>query len=66
MTLGVDKSMLIELPMDLENVLVSNPEVVDAVVKSRRQIYLLAKDQARPMPFSSRPMDRKCCCSKWP
>ena len=36
--------MLIELPVDLQNVLVSNPEVVDAVVQSSRQVYLLAKD----------------------
>lgn len=43
-TIGVDKSMLIELPVDLQNVLVSNPEVVDAVVQSSRQVYLLAKD----------------------
>jgi len=43
-TIGVDKSMLIELPVDLQNVLVSNPDVVDAVVQSSRQVYLLAKD----------------------
>jgi pilus assembly protein CpaC len=43
-TIGLDKSMLIELPVDLQNVLVSNPQVVDAVVQSSRQVYLLAKD----------------------
>jgi pilus assembly protein CpaC len=43
-TIGLDKSMLIELPADLTNVLVSNPEVMDAVVQSSRQVYLLAKD----------------------
>jgi pilus assembly protein CpaC len=43
-TIGLDKSMLIELPVDLQNVLVSNPEVVDAVVQSSRSVYLLAKD----------------------
>ena len=43
-TLGLDKSMLIELPVDLQNVLVSNPDVVDAVVQSSRQVYLLAKE----------------------
>jgi pilus assembly protein CpaC len=43
-TIGLDKSMLVELPVDLQNVLVSNPEVMDAVVQSSRQIYLLAKD----------------------
>ncbi|MEO1205352.1 MAG: type II and III secretion system protein family protein [Pseudomonadota bacterium] len=43
-TIGVDKSMLIELPVELQNVLVSNPEVVDAVVQTSTQVYLLAKD----------------------
>jgi pilus assembly protein CpaC len=43
-TIGLDKSMLIELPVELRNVLVSNPDVVDAVVQSTRQVYLLAKD----------------------
>jgi len=42
-TIGLDKSMLIELPVDLQNVLVSNPEVLDAVIQSSRQVYLLAK-----------------------
>jgi pilus assembly protein CpaC len=36
--------MLIEVPADLTNVLVSNPEVIDAVVQTSRQVYLLAKD----------------------
>lgn len=42
-TIGVDKSMLVEVPADLQNVLVSNPEVMDAVVQTSRQVYLLAK-----------------------
>jgi pilus assembly protein CpaC len=50
-TIGVDKSMLVELPVDLENVLVSNPEVVNAVVKTQRQVYLLAKDQGEANAF---------------
>jgi len=43
-TIGVDKSMLLELPVDLQNVLVSNPEILDAVVQSSRRVYRLAKD----------------------
>ena len=43
--------MLVELPVDLENVLVSNPEVVNAVVKTQRQVYLLAKDQGEANAF---------------
>jgi pilus assembly protein CpaC len=50
-TIGVDKSMLVELPVDLENVLVSNPEVVNAVIKTQRQVYLLAKDQGEANAF---------------
>ncbi|MGH1418277.1 MAG: type II and III secretion system protein family protein [Hyphomicrobiaceae bacterium] len=42
-TVGLDKSMLIDLPVDLQNVLVSNPAIVDAVVQNARQVYLLAK-----------------------
>jgi pilus assembly protein CpaC len=58
-TIGVDKSMLIELPVDLENVLVSNPEVVNAVVKSQRQVYLLAKDQGEANAFFMGPDGQK-------
>lgn len=50
-TVGVDKSMLIEMPVDLQNVLVSNPEVLDAVVQTSRQVYLLAKDLGEANAF---------------
>jgi pilus assembly protein CpaC len=50
-TIGVDKSMLVELPVDLENVLVSNPEILDAVVQTNRQVYLLAKDAGEANAF---------------
>jgi pilus assembly protein CpaC len=58
-TIGVDKSMLIDLPIDLENVLVSNPDVVNAVVKSQRQIYLLGKDQGEANAFFMGPNGQK-------
>jgi len=58
-TIGVDKSMLVELPVDLENVLVSNPEVVNAVVKTQRQVYLLAKDQGEANAFFMGPNGQK-------
>jgi pilus assembly protein CpaC len=51
LTIGVDKSMLIEVPVDLTNVLVSNPEVIDAVVQTSRQVYLLAKDLGEANAF---------------
>ena len=50
-TIGVDKSMLVEVPVDLQTVLVSNPEVLDAVVQTSRQVYLLAKDLGEANAF---------------
>lgn len=58
-TIGVDKSLLIELPIDLQNVLVSNPEVLDAVVQSSRQVYLLAKDAGDANAFFIGPDGQK-------
>jgi len=40
-TLGISKGMIVELPEDARDVLVSNPAVVDAVVRTPRQIYLV-------------------------
>lgn len=39
--LGLNKSMVIDLPEDVRDVLVSNPEVADAVVRNNRKIYLI-------------------------
>jgi pilus assembly protein CpaC len=58
-TIGLDKSMLIEMPVDLQNVLVSNPEVLDAVVQSSRQVYLLAKDVGDANAFFMGPDGQK-------
>jgi pilus assembly protein CpaC len=58
-TIGLDKSMLIELPVDLQNVLVSNPEVIDAVVQSSRQLYLLGKDAGDANAFLFGPDGQK-------
>ena len=58
-TIGLDKSLLIELPVDLQNVLVSNPEVVDAVVQSSRQVYLLGKDAGDANAFLFGPDGKK-------
>jgi pilus assembly protein CpaC len=58
-TIGLDKSLLVDLPVDLQNVLVSNPEVVDAVVQSSRQVYLLAKDTGDANAFFIGPDGQK-------
>lgn len=57
--IGVDKSMLVEVPVDLTNVLVSNPEVLDAVVQTSRQVYLLAKATGEANAFFIGPDGQK-------
>jgi pilus assembly protein CpaC len=64
LTVGLDKSMLVELPVDMKDVLVSNPEVLDAVVQSPRQVYLVGRAPATPTRSSSAPTGRSSCCSR--
>lgn len=59
LTIGLDKSMLVEVPDDLQNVLVSNPEIVDAVVQTSRQVYLLAKTVGEANAFLIAPDGRR-------
>ena len=40
--IGVNKSLVIDLPRDARDVLVSNPNVVDAVIRTPRRLYLTA------------------------
>src|SRR5438552_19128670 len=42
-TIGLDKSMLVELPVDMKDVVVSKPEILDVTVLNPRQANLLAK-----------------------
>ena len=58
-TLGADKSMIVEVPVDLQNVLVSNPEVIDAVVQTSRQVYILAKATGEANAFFVGPEGQK-------
>lgn len=58
-TIGLDKSMLVEVPADLTNVMVSNPEILDAVVQTSRQVYLLAKDVGEANAFFFGPNGQK-------
>ncbi|KAB2916043.1 MAG: type II and III secretion system protein family protein [Hyphomicrobiaceae bacterium] len=41
--LGKGKSMLVQFPFDLRDVLVADPETVDAVVQSSNRVFLIAK-----------------------
>jgi pilus assembly protein CpaC len=54
--LGRNKSALIELPRELRDVIVSNPEIMDAVVQSSNRVYLIGKKvgQANAFFFDSR------------
>ncbi len=40
---GLSKTTMVELPRDLRDVVVSNPEVLDAVVQSSNRVYLIGK-----------------------
>lgn len=40
-TLGLNKSMVIETPRDVKDVLVSSPAIADAVLRSSRRVYLI-------------------------
>ena len=43
MKIGLGKSVLIEFPRDIRDVMVSNPAAVDAVVLSSNRVFLLAR-----------------------
>ncbi len=41
--IGLNKSLVVELPRDVRDVVVSNPEFLDAVLHSSRRAYLIGK-----------------------
>ncbi len=41
--LGLNKSLVVELPADAHDILVANPDVADAVTRTSRRIYLFGK-----------------------
>jgi pilus assembly protein CpaC len=50
-TLGQGKSMLIQFPFELKDVLVSDPDKVDAVVQASNRVFLIAKNQGQTNAF---------------
>jgi len=42
-TIGLNKSMVIDLPDDAHDILVANPFVADAITRSSRRIYIFGK-----------------------
>ena len=43
LTLALNKAAVVELDADARDVLVSNPSIVDAVVRTPRRVFLLAQ-----------------------
>jgi pilus assembly protein CpaC len=50
-TLGLGKATVVQLDADARDVLVSNPEIVDAVVRTPRRIFLLAQKTGQTNAF---------------
>jgi pilus assembly protein CpaC len=51
MTLSLDKAAIVELDAEAHDVLVSNPDIVDAVVRSPKRIFLLATKSGQTNAF---------------
>jgi pilus assembly protein CpaC len=51
MTLSLDKAAIVELDSEAHDVLVSNPDIVDAVVRSPKRIFLLATKSGQTNAF---------------
>ena len=42
--LGVNKSLVVELPLDAKDILVSNPKIADAVLRTARRAFLIGME----------------------
>ena len=52
LSMGVGKSLIIDLPSDAAEIVVGNPKVANAVVRSPRKIYLLGVDNGQTTIFA--------------
>ena len=43
-TLGKGKSIVIDFPRDIKDVLVANPKIANAVIRSSRRAYIIGSD----------------------
>jgi pilus assembly protein CpaC len=50
-TIGQGKSMLVQFPFELKDVLVADPEKADAVVQSSNRVFLIAKGAGQTNAF---------------
>ncbi len=55
-TLGLGKSMIVDLPVDAGEIFVANPTVANAVVRSARKIYVIGQSTGQTTIFA---MDRQ-------
>src|SRR5262249_18154796 len=51
LTLGLNKAAIIELDADAKDVMVSSPDIADAVVKTPRRIFLLGTKTGQTNAF---------------
>ena len=49
--LGLDKSLVVDLPADAHDILVANPRVADAVTRTSRRLYLFGKQVGQTNVF---------------
>lgn len=49
--LGLDKSLVVDLPTDAQDILVANPRVADAVTRTSRRLYLFGKQVGQTNVF---------------
>ena len=49
--IGLNKSIVVRLPADAHDVLIGNPEIVEAVVRTQRTAYLFAKKAGQTNAF---------------
>src|ERR1035438_2818837 len=45
LSLGIGKSIVIDLPRDIKDVLVADPEIANAAVRSAPRVYLRAEEE---------------------
>lgn len=59
LSIGLNKAAIIELPADASDVLVSSPEIVDAVVRTPRRVYILGLKVGQTNAFFFAPDGRQ-------
>jgi pilus assembly protein CpaC len=51
LSLGIGKSVVIDLPRDIKDVLVADPKIANAVVRSAQRAYIIGARSARPTSY---------------